>query len=242
MDKTENHNRYLVLNSYGWLILIMNIAFSIINITSICINFPRTKELDFDYLGIIVGILSLLVTVLVGWQIFINLSQEKKISQQMEALTKSLNEDIANKVHDISCDILSNRHAANAASLYQLSCSEYLQKKYDFALWLALDAMVHCSQISKMDDTFVIDYYNHLINHLMRCSNVVSTIYFLDQNNKKLYINSANKLGLYQIAYKISTMNATETACASSYVEKQQMSSQNSRDNENINNTTSFII
>ena len=54
------------------LLLIINfitIALSVSAIGIVIFNhYPRT-DLDFDYLGLIVGILALLVTVLIGWQI-----------------------------------------------------------------------------------------------------------------------------------------------------------------------------
>ena len=39
----------------------------ILSIISLCNSHPRTDGLD--YIGVIVGILSLLVTILIGWQI-----------------------------------------------------------------------------------------------------------------------------------------------------------------------------
>lgn len=40
------------------------------SVIAICISAYRTDSLGFDYQGVIVGILALLVTVLIGWQIF----------------------------------------------------------------------------------------------------------------------------------------------------------------------------
>lgn len=42
----------------------------VLGIISICIAAWRTPELSFDYQGVIVGVLSLLVTVLIGWNIY----------------------------------------------------------------------------------------------------------------------------------------------------------------------------
>lgn len=41
-----------------------------LSITSICISAWRSPELSFDYQGVIVGVLSLLVTVILGWNIY----------------------------------------------------------------------------------------------------------------------------------------------------------------------------
>jgi hypothetical protein len=51
-------------------ILILSVISTIISIIAICRVCPNTSELGLDYQGIIVGILALLVTVLIGWQIF----------------------------------------------------------------------------------------------------------------------------------------------------------------------------
>ncbi|MGL5262365.1 MAG: hypothetical protein ACRC9P_08275, partial [Bacteroides sp.] len=60
------------------------------------ISKPSTTELGVDYLGIIVGILALLITVLIGWQIYqvINLHQIVKTADQTkEQIMSSVNSD-----------------------------------------------------------------------------------------------------------------------------------------------------
>lgn len=41
-----------------------------VSIAALCIALPRAHVLDVDYLGLLVGILALLVTVLIGWNIY----------------------------------------------------------------------------------------------------------------------------------------------------------------------------
>lgn len=48
---------------------------------AICIAFPRKGAVDFDYMGIIVGILSLLVTVLMAWNIYTVIDSAGKIKR-----------------------------------------------------------------------------------------------------------------------------------------------------------------
>ena len=48
----------------------LSIVAMTIAIIATCIAAYRTPELGFDYQGVIVGILSLLVTVLIGWNIY----------------------------------------------------------------------------------------------------------------------------------------------------------------------------
>lgn len=63
-------------------VIISSIA-SILSIVAICMSCPRT-DITLDYLGLVVGILGVLVTVLVGWNIYmiIDFKQEKGRLQQ----------------------------------------------------------------------------------------------------------------------------------------------------------------
>jgi len=58
----------------------------ILSITSLCNSHPRTDGLD--YIGVIVGILSLLVTILIGWQITNYFMIEKRAKSYAEKLIK----------------------------------------------------------------------------------------------------------------------------------------------------------
>lgn len=59
------------------------IAIFISGIT-ICLSHPHTNNLGFDYQGIIVSVLSLLVTILIGWQIYNTILLEKRIKKGVE--------------------------------------------------------------------------------------------------------------------------------------------------------------
>lgn len=64
------------MKNAGFILSILSIILSIL---VICFSLPRT-ELSFDYLGLITGILGVLVTVLIGWNIYavIDFRQEKQ--------------------------------------------------------------------------------------------------------------------------------------------------------------------
>lgn len=76
---TESRTKTLVVCSFiGSIIAIL---FSII---ALCPSIPRLlndDNLQFDYLGLIIGILSLLITVLIGWNIFQLIDFKEKINQ-----------------------------------------------------------------------------------------------------------------------------------------------------------------
>lgn len=64
--KKEDRNR----NWIAWIALGLSVIAIVISIIAICISCPHIPELGFDYQGIIIGVLSLLVTILLGWQIY----------------------------------------------------------------------------------------------------------------------------------------------------------------------------
>lgn len=86
----------------------IGLLYSII-LTTICICniFPRSENLNFDYSGVIVAILSILVTVLMGWNIWnaIDMRNEiDKIKKQVEDFYSSIHkkqEELDNKITEL---------------------------------------------------------------------------------------------------------------------------------------------
>lgn len=61
-----------------------SIAALAVGVAAIIIACPRKEELGFDYTGVIVGILSLLVTALIGWNIYKTLEIDRHIREKAE--------------------------------------------------------------------------------------------------------------------------------------------------------------
>ena len=61
-----------------WIISIVSLLLSVI---AVCVAVWRSPELSFDYQGVITGMLSLLVTVLVGLQIYNYISIIKNVDR-----------------------------------------------------------------------------------------------------------------------------------------------------------------
>ena len=59
----------------------------IASIVTLCLSFPTNGILSFDYQGIIVGILSLLVTVLIGMQIYNYIAFEKRMEDKAREIS-----------------------------------------------------------------------------------------------------------------------------------------------------------
>lgn len=57
----------------------------ILSIVAICVSYPRSENSGLDYIGIIVGILGVLVTVLVGWQLYNALNLKELVNQTEKA-------------------------------------------------------------------------------------------------------------------------------------------------------------
>lgn len=74
-------------------ISIFPILFSLIALAN-C--YPRTENLEFDYLGVIVGVLSLLITILIGWNIYTMVDfnrKTKELERKVEREIRNMNTD-----------------------------------------------------------------------------------------------------------------------------------------------------
>lgn len=78
-------------------------------LTTICICniFPRSENLNFDYSGIIVGILSILITILIGWNIWNVIDMKTdidKVKKQFEDFYSSIHkkqEELDKKITEL---------------------------------------------------------------------------------------------------------------------------------------------
>lgn len=80
------------MSKYGNTITLILSAISImVSVAALCRTYPHTSDLGMDYQGVIVGMLALLVTILIGWQIYaaINVKEElKDIKDLRRAINK----------------------------------------------------------------------------------------------------------------------------------------------------------
>lgn len=91
----------------NWFLILVGGISLISAILSVSCTFPRIVDavgkLGFDYLGFIVGILALLVTVLMGWNIY-QLINLKNIKKNYEARINEVKKDFDDRVKDIESD------------------------------------------------------------------------------------------------------------------------------------------
>ncbi|OUO16555.1 hypothetical protein [Odoribacter splanchnicus] len=69
-----------------------------ISVISLCLAYPKHENLCFDYQGIFVGILSILVTVLIGWNIY-TLIDLRNIQNEIKIIELEANSMIQKTLH-----------------------------------------------------------------------------------------------------------------------------------------------
>lgn len=72
----------------------LSITAIICSLVAICVSLPSAPNLGMDYTGVIVGILSLLVTMLIGWQIWNVIAIDKKIRDEVNKAKSSFIKEI----------------------------------------------------------------------------------------------------------------------------------------------------
>lgn len=69
--------------------VVLSILSLIASIVALCVAIPRANAINFDYLGLLVGILALLVTALIGWNIY-NLIDVRNIRNEQNSIQMDL--------------------------------------------------------------------------------------------------------------------------------------------------------
>lgn len=132
-------NKYWIRSYWG---NCLSISAIICSIVAICVSLPSAQELEMDYLGVIIGILSLLVTMLIGWQIYNAITIEKKIKDETENLKR-----------EISDYIESDNGKRDALSMYVLGLTHariaLIENDYEDAFACFINAL---DSVNKIDE------------------------------------------------------------------------------------------
>ena len=83
---------------YTGIAVFISVLSFIVSIVTLCLSFPTIGSLSFDYQGVIVGILSLLVTVLIGMQIYNYIIIKEKIDKRATKIAKRKTDEA---LHDL---------------------------------------------------------------------------------------------------------------------------------------------
>lgn len=143
MKKKENKHE----NRIVWIALGLSAIAIIVSIIAICIACPHVPELGFDYQGVIVGILALLVTMLIGWNIF-SIIDIRKIRDEL-LTTKVSSVFNAEKNNAITC------HAVSDYYYHVLLKSDPLGIEYQF-LYYRISELFHVPNIGDTETCNVI--------------------------------------------------------------------------------------
>lgn len=110
-------------NHILWSIAFISLLLSII---SLCNSYPRTSELEFDYLGVIIGVLSFLVafvTIIFGYNIYgLKKDLKKEVSNQIDNAKIQLKVEIESLIYEVSGNMF-----------FRVAESEFNNKQYDLA-------------------------------------------------------------------------------------------------------------
>lgn len=110
-------------NHILWSIAFISLLLSII---SLCNSYPRTSELEFDYLGVIIGVLSFLVafvTIIFGYNIYgLKKDLKKEVSNQIDNAKIQLKVEIESFLFEVSGNMF-----------FRVAESEFNNKQYDLA-------------------------------------------------------------------------------------------------------------
>ena len=132
---------------WGVLLGILGVINLILLIPLLCMHFPRIIDNNWgiDYLGIIVGVLTILVTVLIGWNIYSGLNIEKKAADIVDDKVRHLTKDMNKTAEEI-------KHLTLSASLSQFGASFNNIENYSEAFRLLINSISLIQRIGNPND------------------------------------------------------------------------------------------
>lgn len=168
-------------------LFVANCVLFVVNLFYTCNYYPRVGELEFDYIGIIVGIFSLLVTILLGWQIFNTISIFNEVKSKIDNLEK----ENQKAINTITADA---KYSSIAVSLAQLGVSQFHQKDYENAIRSLFNAIIFCQKITTKDE-FYSETYDNAIATIVELSRIGSEVWFDSQEEVELFQEAAMATG-----------------------------------------------
>ena len=158
----------------------LSIAAIICSVVAICVSLPSEPEIGIDYIGVIVGILSLLVTMLIGWQIYNVITIDKRIEDKVNEVTDSFEKDIK-KTKD-------ENEISLKKALYK---AEYLELKIQLTEHYP-EGVTKCL---KTMTQYAIDinnptYFTEIAKYTIHSKEEICRITIINNNNRILLLNN----------------------------------------------------
>lgn len=181
-DNISNNSKWHIKYWY----IIISVLSLVTNILLVCFAFPRVIREDnigFDYLGIIVGVLSLLITILIGWNIYTMVDfnrKTKEMERKVEREIRNIKTEYQNIEDDYREIEKSLKHTQsditfisilnNTVILDRESNDNFVQYIFD-GYMDALDVAIR----DNLTNDRVEDALTRLINLTQRCRNLIKS-------------------------------------------------------------------
>lgn len=152
----------------------LSIVALVVAVVALCRTCPRTVSLSFDYLGVIIGVLSVLVTVLIGWNIYSILDIESFKSQINDKIKEAQKEPNAKVYKSLAVIYNSLAKSYKINVLRQYGIKKIKMDDYEVYCYLqySLYSIKYFCKIPQYEDDPLPDYPDKLIVGITAMINV----------------------------------------------------------------------
>lgn len=137
------------MSKYGNTITLILSAISImVSVAALCRTYPHTSDLGMDYQGVIVGMLALLVTILIGWQIYAAINVKEELKD-----IKDLRREINKQERDIYIRSTNNLFEFQSAMFMMYDNKKEKSNSDIFQLYLhGISSIYHLCSLGKQNE------------------------------------------------------------------------------------------
>ena len=137
------------MSKYGITITLILSAISImVSVAALCRTYPHTSDLGMDYQGVIVGMLALLVTILIGWQIYTAINVKEELKD-----IKDLRREINKQERDIYIRSTNNLFEFQSAMFMMYDNKKEKSNSDIFQLYLhGISSIFHLCSLGKQNE------------------------------------------------------------------------------------------
>lgn len=137
------------MSKYGNTITLILSAISImVSVAALCRTYPHTSDLGMDYQGVIVGMLALLVTILIGWQIYTEINVKEELKD-----IKDLRREINKQERDIYIRSTNNLFEFQSAMFMMYDNKKEKSNSDIFQLYLhGISSIYHLCSLGKQNE------------------------------------------------------------------------------------------
>ena len=128
--------------------LILSAISIMVSVAALCRTYPHTSDLGMDYQGVIVGMLALLVTILIGWQIYTAINVKEELKD-----IKDLRREINKQERDIYIRSTNNLFEFQSAMFMMYDNKKEKSNSDIFQLYLhGISSIYHLCSLGKQNE------------------------------------------------------------------------------------------